>query len=140
MKVTFSGRLTQNPTVIEVAGDKSISHRAVMLGSLAEGVTTVRKCLLAADVVSTIGMMRAMGVSIEIANGLVTIYGAGESCNSPWPNGSGNSTFPFWDRSDEDRRNTQAAQHHLRFACGQRPSEICGVVGWPLCRWSHHGN
>ncbi|MDI3363645.1 3-phosphoshikimate 1-carboxyvinyltransferase [Pantoea sp. V108_6] len=78
MKVTFSGRLTQNPTVIEVAGDKSISHRAVMLGSLAEGVTTVRKCLLAADVVSTIGMMRAMGVSIEIANGLVTIYGAGE--------------------------------------------------------------
>ena len=79
MKVTFSGRLTQNPTVIEVPGDKSISHRAVMLGSLAKGVTTVRKCLLAADVVSTIGMMRAMGVSIEIANGQVTITGAGES-------------------------------------------------------------
>jgi 3-phosphoshikimate 1-carboxyvinyltransferase len=47
---------------VRVPGDKSISHRAVMLGSLAEGVTRVSGLLEGEDVLSTLGAFRAMGV------------------------------------------------------------------------------
>jgi 3-phosphoshikimate 1-carboxyvinyltransferase len=48
-----------------VPGDKSISHRAVILGSLAIGNTTIRGLLEADDVISTISALQAMGVSIR---------------------------------------------------------------------------
>jgi 3-phosphoshikimate 1-carboxyvinyltransferase len=51
--------------VIEVPGDKSISHRAVILGSLAYGKTTIQGLLEATDVLSTISAFQAMGVSIH---------------------------------------------------------------------------
>jgi len=51
--------------VITVPGDKSISHRAVMLGSIADGVTEVEGFLEGEDNLSTIGAFRAMGVKIE---------------------------------------------------------------------------
>lgn len=50
---------------IRVPGDKSISHRAVILGSLAEGVTEVRGLLEGEDVLATLQAMRDMGVVIE---------------------------------------------------------------------------
>ncbi len=64
---------------LRVPGDKSISHRAVMFGALAEGVTEVRECLMGEDVRATIGALRAMGVRIdELAAGRVLqIHGAG---------------------------------------------------------------
>lgn len=62
---------------IRVPGDKSISHRAVMFGSIANGVTTVKGLLESADVKSTIAAFSAMGISITEQNGLWTIVGKG---------------------------------------------------------------
>ena len=50
---------------ITVPGDKSISHRAVMLASLAEGTTEVTNFLKGADCISTIRAFQAMGIDIE---------------------------------------------------------------------------
>jgi 3-phosphoshikimate 1-carboxyvinyltransferase len=50
---------------IAVPGDKSISHRALMLGSIATGVSNVRGLSQGADVGSTAGCMRDLGVGIE---------------------------------------------------------------------------
>ncbi len=50
---------------IRVPGDKSVSHRAMMLGGIAEGVTEVRGFLESEDCLATMNAMRALGVSIE---------------------------------------------------------------------------
>jgi 3-phosphoshikimate 1-carboxyvinyltransferase len=50
---------------IRVPGDKSISHRALMLGSIAEGVTEVRGFLESQDCLATMQAMRSLGVKIE---------------------------------------------------------------------------
>lgn len=64
---------------IRVPGDKSMSHRSIMLGSLADGVTHVRGFLNAEDAISTLEAFRAMGVKIEgPVNGEVTIHGVGK--------------------------------------------------------------
>ena len=67
---------------IKVPGDKSISHRSVMLGSIAEGTTYVSGFLNSADCQATIACFRKMGIQIEEMrdnNGerLVAIYGKG---------------------------------------------------------------
>jgi 3-phosphoshikimate 1-carboxyvinyltransferase len=51
---------------ITVPGDKSISHRAVMFASLAEGVSTVRDWLPAGDTLATLAAFQALGVPIEV--------------------------------------------------------------------------
>jgi 3-phosphoshikimate 1-carboxyvinyltransferase len=67
----FKGRL-------RVAGDKSISHRSVMLGSLAEGVTHVTGLLEGEDVLCTLAAFRAMGVQARgPEQGRLTIQGVG---------------------------------------------------------------
>lgn len=64
--------------VSRVPGDKSISHRSIMLGSLAEGVTRVSGFLEAEDCMATMQAFRAMGVSIEgPKDGQVAIHGVG---------------------------------------------------------------
>ena len=61
-----------------VPGDKSISHRAIMLVSLAEGVTHISGFLEGEDALATVAAFRAMGVSIEGPDaGIVTVHGAG---------------------------------------------------------------
>jgi 3-phosphoshikimate 1-carboxyvinyltransferase len=50
---------------IRVPGDKSISHRALMLGGIAEGLTEVRGFLESEDCLATMRAMRALGVQIE---------------------------------------------------------------------------
>lgn len=63
---------------IQVPGDKSMSHRSVIFGALAEGVTHVSGLLEGEDVLATIAAFRAMGVSIEgPENGRLVIHGAG---------------------------------------------------------------
>jgi 3-phosphoshikimate 1-carboxyvinyltransferase len=63
---------------IRVPGDKSISHRAVMLGSLAEGTTSVTGLLEGEDVLRTLAAFRAMGVRAEGPDqGRLTIHGVG---------------------------------------------------------------
>ena len=63
---------------IHLPGDKSISHRSIMLGSLAEGITEVSGFLEGEDALATLQAFRAMGVQIEGPdNGRVTIHGVG---------------------------------------------------------------
>ncbi|MCZ6731283.1 MAG: 3-phosphoshikimate 1-carboxyvinyltransferase [Gammaproteobacteria bacterium] len=63
---------------IRVPGDKSISHRAVMLGALADGVTHIEGLLQGEDVLATLAAFRAMGVDIvEPQPGRLTIRGVG---------------------------------------------------------------
>ena len=63
---------------ITVPGDKSISHRSIMLGSLAEGTTMVRGFLHGEDNHATLKAFRAMGVTIEeLADGVLRIEGKG---------------------------------------------------------------
>ena len=61
-----------------VPGDKSISHRAIMLGAIAQGTTQVKGFLQGEDTLATLAAFTAMGVSIEKdKNGHVTIQGVG---------------------------------------------------------------
>ena len=63
---------------LRVPGDKSISHRSIMLGSLAEGVTRVSGFLEGEDSLATLRAFRAMGVEIDGPHdGRVTIQGVG---------------------------------------------------------------
>lgn len=63
---------------LRVPGDKSISHRAVMLGSLAEGMTEISGFLEGDDCLATLRVFRAMGVSIsDPSGGRFTIQGVG---------------------------------------------------------------
>lgn len=60
---------------LTIPGDKSISHRAVMLGALAKGVTEVRNLLHSEDVKSTIQALRALGVAFDEQAGVLRIQG-----------------------------------------------------------------
>ena len=60
---------------IRVPGDKSISHRSIIFGSLAEGETKVYDILRGEDVLSTMQVFRDLGVEIEDKEGVVTIQG-----------------------------------------------------------------
>ena len=62
---------------LKVPGDKSISHRSIMLGSLANGVTKVTGFLEGEDALSTLKAFQAMGVKIERDGDNVTIHGVG---------------------------------------------------------------
>lgn len=63
--------------VVKVAGDKSISHRAVMLGSLADGTTEISGFLQGADCLSTIDCFRNMGIDIDLKGENVIVKGNG---------------------------------------------------------------
>ncbi len=62
---------------ITVPGDKSISHRSIMLGAIADGVTTVRGFLRGEDNMSTMHAFRAMGVNIKDDGEIIRITGCG---------------------------------------------------------------
>jgi 3-phosphoshikimate 1-carboxyvinyltransferase len=77
MKFTVNngGKLTGN---IRVPGDKSISHRSIMFGSVARGTSHITGFLQGEDSLNTLRAFQAMGVSIEGPdNGLVVIHGVG---------------------------------------------------------------
>lgn len=63
---------------IQVPGDKSISHRAIMFGSMASGTTTVKGFLMGDDCLSTISCFQKLGVKIDITDEVVTIQSEGE--------------------------------------------------------------
>ncbi len=74
-KISPGGKLAGT---IRIPGDKSMSHRSVILGSLAEGVTHVSGLLEGEDVLATIAAFRAMGVNIEGPDeGRLVIRGVG---------------------------------------------------------------
>lgn len=69
---------------VTIPGDKSISHRAVMFGSLAEGTTEVTNFLQGADCLSTIEAFRQMGITIENTPERILIHGRGlHGLNAP---------------------------------------------------------
>lgn len=76
-------RFLANPSsslsgTVRVPGDKSISHRSIMFGSLAQGVTRVSGFLEGEDALATLNAFRAMGVKIsDPENGNVEIEGVG---------------------------------------------------------------
>ena len=74
MKLTKSAGLRGE---LSIPGDKSISHRAVMFGSLAKGTTHISNFLSGADCLSTIDCFRKMGVLIEQDGTNVTVHGNG---------------------------------------------------------------
>ena len=63
---------------VEIPGDKSISHRALMLGAIADGMTKVHGFLESEDTIATLEALRAMGVEFdEIQPQRITIHGVG---------------------------------------------------------------
>ena len=62
---------------IRIPGDKSISHRSVMFGSIAQGTTEINGFLQGADCLSTISCFRQMGVEIENLGETVLVHGNG---------------------------------------------------------------
>src|SRR6187397_3064402 len=64
-------KIRRAPTIqteLEVPGDKSISHRAVMLAAMSNGPCVIKGFLPSEDCLSTVGAMRALGVKIEVAD------------------------------------------------------------------------
>ncbi len=63
---------------IVIPGDKSVSHRSVMFGALADGVCQVSDCLLGEDVLATMDAFRALGVKVDNhGDGRLTVHGVG---------------------------------------------------------------
>ena len=62
---------------VTIPGDKSISHRAVMFGSLAKGTTEVTNFLQGADCLSTIDCFRKLGIEVENTPEKILIHGKG---------------------------------------------------------------
>ena len=62
---------------ILVPGDKSISHRSIMLGSIAEGVTEINNFLFSEDTLATIDCFKNMGVNIAKKDGHIKVEGVG---------------------------------------------------------------
>ena len=62
---------------LNIPGDKSISHRAIMFGALSDGTTEITNFLQGADCLSTISCFQAMGVPIENHTDRVLIRGVG---------------------------------------------------------------
>lgn len=62
---------------ITVPGDKSISHRGIMLGALANGTTSITNFLKGADCLSTISCFQKMGIEIEETESEILVHGKG---------------------------------------------------------------
>lgn len=76
-KHTLKTNITSLQGDILVPGDKSISHRSVMFGAVAEGVTTVTGFLMGEDCLSTVSCFRQLGVEIEEKSNQMIIHGKG---------------------------------------------------------------
>lgn len=75
MTVTTSGPLQGR---VRVPGDKSISHRALLLGAIAEGTSRVENLLVGADCCATLGVIGALGIEVEqLAPTTVIVHGRG---------------------------------------------------------------
>lgn len=74
MKFTKCNRLKGEVTI---PGDKSVSHRSVMFGSIAKGTTEIHNFLQGADCLSTIACFQKMGIEIERSGDQVLVHGKG---------------------------------------------------------------
>jgi 3-phosphoshikimate 1-carboxyvinyltransferase len=76
-KFKLKGNVNSLNGSIDVPGDKSISHRSVMFGAVAEGTTTVSHFLMGDDCLSTVSCFRKLGVTIEQNEDTLVIHGNG---------------------------------------------------------------
>ena len=67
---------------VSVPGDKSISHRCIMFGSIANGTTEIHNFLKGADCLATIRCFQSMGINIEETDYLITALLGGGLCGS----------------------------------------------------------
>ena len=78
-----SNLIINNPNKLEglisVPGDKSITHRAIMLGALSDGELKISNGLLSEDCMRTLVAFRELGINIQIDNDIITIFGKGLS-------------------------------------------------------------
>jgi len=77
MKKFIVNQAKQLTGKITVPGDKSISHRAIMISSLAKGDSNIEGFLRADDCIRTIDCFRKMGIEIDFEDGVVTVKGKG---------------------------------------------------------------
>jgi len=73
----FVSPLKKIKAEIHVPGDKSISHRAIMIGSLAGGRTRISNFLPSADCLATVECFRKLGIEVKIEDKQVEVYGKG---------------------------------------------------------------
>ncbi len=102
-------------------GDKSISHRLAIFGSLARGETRIENFSSAADCASTLRCLEALGVRIERAGGVVSVHGRG-------PEGLGAPLRPL------DAGNSGSTLRMLTGALAARPFETTLTGDASLCR------
>ena len=62
---------------VTVPGDKSVSHRCIMFGSIAKGTTEIHNFLKGADCLATIRCFRTMGIDIKETDDVITVHGEG---------------------------------------------------------------
>ena len=60
-----------------IPGDKSISHRSIILGSIADGTSRISNFLLGGDCLATVDAMRSLSVQIELESTDLTVHGRG---------------------------------------------------------------
>ena len=63
--------------IAKIPGDKSISHRSIIIASIANGISQITNILKSSDVMNTINAFKLMGVQIEEINDNIKIYGKG---------------------------------------------------------------
>ena len=93
MSFTITRQVSINfPLKFNIPSDKSISHRALILLSLARGTGTITNLLESEDVLATIGILRSLGVSIDKNNRVYCVSGNnGKFCQPTEPLDCGNS-------------------------------------------------
>ena len=77
MKKYIVNQAKQLKGEVKVPGDKSISHRAIMIGSLARGDSSIQGFLRAEDCMRTVDCFRKMGIEINFEDDTLTVKGKG---------------------------------------------------------------
>ncbi|HCO12279.1 MAG TPA: 3-phosphoshikimate 1-carboxyvinyltransferase, partial [Desulfonauticus sp.] len=67
----------QEPIVLQAPSSKSLSHRALLLASLAKGISQLDKVLVSEDILRTRECLQALGVEIEENSGVLRVKGKG---------------------------------------------------------------
>ncbi len=84
MKVLKVSPVTRIEGITTIPGDKSISHRAAIIGSIANGATEIEGYLESKDCLNTLKCLSELGVRIEkVENGLLKVFGKGLFLNEP---------------------------------------------------------
>lgn len=77
-------RINKVVGIIKVPGDKSISHRAIMLGGIAEGETHIHNLLLSDDIISTSACLGHLGVDVYEKDGITIVKGMNPKLYKPY--------------------------------------------------------